>query len=388
VQTPPKVCHVISGYFRNDARVFYRQCLSLKKQGFDVCILTNDAEPSAIQEGIEVISCAHLPVPRWKALLFSTRHFFQPAIDINADVYQIHSPELLPLAVKLKRLGKIVVYDAHEDMPAHILEKDWLPKWSRRIVSRCFRIYLTRTFRMMDEIISPHIHVIRDISKRFEKGILIANFPILKKDNISTESEFTSRRNIFCYSGTVYSYSNQETVADAMLSTNDAQYHIAGYIDADHKNRLSKSGAGSRIKFLGRLNQSDLTQFYHSSIAGIVIYDYKLNLGDRLGSYGTNKIFEYMEAGLPIICTDYELWQDIVNRHQCGYCVKPGDTEALRDAMHSIMTDKKLAFKMGQNGRRAVEDEFNWKFEEVKYCDLFRKLTLLEHENILDKQSN
>ena len=375
MRTSPKVCHVISGYFRNDARVFYRQCISLKNHGFDVCILTNDGASNEIQDGIEIISCTPSPVSRWKTLLFATTYFYRHTLNIDADVYQLHSPELLPLGIKLKKLGKKVVYDAHEDMPAHILEKEWLPMWSRRIVSSLFNRYMTHVFKQIDEIITPHTHVARDMANRFGKGVLIANFPIIKKQYISTESNYSARQNIFCYTGTVYTYSNQQTIASALVSAVNALYQVAGYIDDDQIAKLMQSEASDRINFLGRLSQADLAKFYHKSIAGIAIYDYKLNLGNRLGSYGTNKIFEYMEAGLPIICTDYELWKDIVERYQCGFCVKPGDKEAIAQAMLAIMNDRKSAFVMGKNGRRAVENEFNWLSEEHKYCAIFRKLT-------------
>lgn len=374
----PKVCHIISGYFRNDARVFYRQCVSLKNNGFDVCILTNDGCPDEIQDDIQITSCTRSLVPRWKALLFATKYFYRSALAIDADVYQLHSPELLPLAIKLKKLGKIVVYDAHEDMPAHILEKEWLPTWSRKLLSECFKIYMNHVFKIIDEIITPHTHVAKSLNNRLEKGVLIANFPIVKKKFLLDKSSYLSRRNIFCYSGTVYSYSNQETIASAMLSANEAHYHVAGYIDQAQQDKLMKSGAGERIKYWGRLSQEDLAKFYEKSIAGISLYDYKLNLGDRLGSYGTNKIFEYMEAGLPIICTDYKLWKDIVDRYECGICIRPGDTASLIRAMIKIMSDKNLSFEMGQNGRRAVELEFNWISEEKKYCQLMQKLTTIK----------
>ena len=74
-----------------------------------------------------------------------------------------------------------------------------------------------------------------------------------------------------------------------------------------------------RLKLLGRISHLDLREFYRSSLIGIVIYDYKLNLGYDLGSYGTNKIFEYMEAGLPIICTNFILWKAIVDKYDSLY---------------------------------------------------------------------
>jgi len=303
------------------------------------------------------------------------RHlFYNHAIAIDADVYQLHSPELLPLGVKLKRHGKAVVYDAHEDMPNHILEKEWLPPWSRQLVSRAFALYMNRVLTRFDEVISPHSHVVHSLQKRLGKGILIANFPLVKERQDSSVDEYLARKNLFCYSGTVYSYSNQSTIAAALSEIDDAYYEIAGYIDDEQREMLSNSAAGGRISCLGRLSQVELAKFYNRSIAGIVVYDYKLNLGYRLGSYGTNKIFEYMEAGLPIICTDYDLWKDIVDRYKCGICVKPGDVPGLRQAMHAIMADKKAAFQMGINGRQAVEKEFNWTSEEAKYCKMFSDL--------------
>jgi glycosyltransferase involved in cell wall biosynthesis len=374
VKTEKKVCHIISGYFRNDARIFYRQCLSLKNNGYNVSILTNDAEANEIVDGIQIISVTKVLLSRWKRLLLSTNIFFKHAVNINADIYQLHSPELLPLALKLKKLGKKVVYDAHEDMAAHILEKEWLPIWSRKILSFCFNIYINYVFKKIDEIISPLSHVVKNLQNLTGKGVLITNFPIVKNTYEVDKLNYLSRNNIFCYSGTVYKYSNQETIAKALLSAPEALYHLAGYIDNDQYMMLINSEVNDRIRFFGRLNKLDLSDFYKNSIAGIVIYDYKRNLGNQLGSFGTNKIFEYMEAGLPIICTDFELWKDIVQRYQCGICVKPGDADSLAQAINQIVNDRKSAFLMGNNSRRAIENEFNWRSEEIKYLNLFNNL--------------
>lgn len=373
-----RVCHVISGYFRNDARVFLRQCKSLHNHEFDVCILTNDGMPAETLDGIKIYSCART-WPRWKTLLFARRQFIDEALRINADIYQLHSPELLPLGLALKKAGKKIVYDAHEDMPRHLLEKEWLPTVSRRTIASIFEKYMLWALAQYDGIVSPHSHVVADLQNRIGQGILVANFPIVGDDGQISQQDYLSRQDILCYSGTVYSYSNQEEIVEAVAATAPLMYRVAGYVDPNHQQSLMAMPGSERVAFLGRLSRSELADFYRASTIGVVIYDYKLNLGWKLGSFGTNKIFEYMEAGLPFICTDYTLWADIIDRYNCGIYVSPGNPTEIIAALDYLKKDRMRAYQMGQNGRRAVLEEFNWKSEERKYVELFRGISEADH---------
>lgn len=346
----------------------------MKKKGFNVSILTNDGQPDDELDGIPIHACTE-NWPRWKTLVAAKRQFLAKAIEIDADIYQIHSPELLGTGLALKRRGKKVVYDAHEDMPRHILEKEWLPSFMRGPIAKSFEQYMLYALAQYDEIVSPHSHVVSEFQRRLGKGIVIANFPLVSQQPSLTMTDFSDRGNVLIYSGTVYSYSNQEETLAALAAFENVEYRIAGYIDETHASQLLSSPNGHKASFLGRLNRSDLSRFYQSALAGLVIYDYKLNLGWKLGSYGTNKVFEYMEAGLPFICTDYVLWQDIVDRYDCGICVRPGSVEEIVAAIDCLIKDKARAFQMGQNGRRAVLEEFNWSSEEAKYVALFDSLS-------------
>ena len=81
-----------------------------------------------------------------------------------------------------------------------------------------------------------------------------------------------------------------------------------------------------------------------------------------------------MEAGIPFICTDYILWKGIVDIYKCGIYVEPGNVEQITSAIKFLFGNPNVAYEMGQNGRKAVQEKFNWHTQEKIYLDLFLKL--------------
>lgn len=369
-----KICHVISGYYRTDARVFQRQCKSLLAAGFEVCLLTNDGEPSEVIEGIKVIETGRYWPNRLKVLLFAKNQFLRKAIELDADIYQMHSPELLSLGLALREKGKLVVYDAHEDLPRHLLEKEWLPQVLRGPFSWLIERYMNKVLSKYHAIISPHSHVVEYFKGVNNNVELIANFPLIQRRKEFDLKDYIKRGKKLCYTGTVYLYSNQEAILEAISSIDGVNYDVPGYFNPEHLESLKKRNGYDKLNFLGRLTWLQMIEFYDAAAVGIVVYDYKYNLGYKLGSYGTNKIFEYMEAGIPFICTDYILWKNIIERYNCGICVEPGNVSQIRNALVYLFENPEIAYEMGQNGRRAVHEEFNWKSQEAVYSALFKDL--------------
>lgn len=368
-----KVCHVISGYYRNDPRVFQRQCKSLKEAGFSVSILTNDDQPDEILDGIPIYSTNNYWGSRMKILLFAKKQFLQRAIEIDADIYQMHSPELLSLGIELQKRGKVVVYDAHEDLPKHILEKDWLPQLARKPLSVIVEAYMNKMLKKYDGIVSPHSHVVDALKLINNNTVLITNFAkVLPREEVS-QSDYMKRDQVICYSGTVYLHSNQVAILDAIKDMPEVTYNIAGYMTPEYQALLSQHVAYPKINYIGRIPWADLQGFYNQARIGVVIIDYKMNLGQKRGTYAVNKMFEYMEAALPVVCTDYDLWKDIVDEFNCGICVQPGNVEEIKKAITYLLSNPDQAYQMGQNGRRAILEKFNWKTQHEVYVELFSK---------------
>src|SRR5690625_1864573 len=86
------------------------------------------------------------------------------------------------------------------------------------------------------------------------------------------------------------------------------------------------------------------------------------------------KFFEYMNAGLPIVCSDFPVWKQFINKYECGITVDPYNETEIKNALNTLRDNPNLAYEMGENGRQAVVDELNWEVEERKLLQWYDEL--------------
>ena len=65
--------------------------------------------------------------------------------------------------------------------------------------------------------------------------------------------------------------------------------------------------------------------------------------------------------------------EKIIDKYNCGICVEPKNVLQIREAINYLISNKKIAYQMGQNARKAIEKEFNWQSQEKEYTNLFKR---------------
>ena len=81
-----------------------------------------------------------------------------------------------------------------------------------------------------------------------------------------------------------------------------------------------------------------------------------------------------MAAKLPIITSDFPLWTEIIDGNHCGLVVDPKNPNEIAEAMEYLIIHPEEARRMGENGRRAVIEKYNWQREEQNLLRLYEVL--------------
>lgn len=370
------VCFVNSVFGREDALIVYRQGKSLIEEGYRVSYTVFDVLPNETKEGIEIISMGEGPTGT-KGRFLQRPKILKAFIDKHpADVYQISEPELLQLGLKLKKEGKTVVYNLREWYPDYYARKV-SQKWLQKLVNWSCERYLHKVALRYDAVFNCMPEMRDYIEKMMPCRYFedTANFPIVHKDFSLNYDEYCKRESIISYFGSIYTISCQEVILKALESFPEVKYLLAGvFYSEQYKEDLMKMPAWKQVSFKNGFTREELPGIINSSVMGNVVKDFDQTETPQ-GSYSIIKIFETMEAAVPVILAKVPLYEQMVVKYHCGICVRPHSVEDFKNAIEYLLTHKKEAYEMGQNGRRAVIEEFSWDSQAKGYLRVMNELT-------------
>ena len=355
-----KICVLTSVHPWNDTRIFYKEAVSLAKK-YEVELHAPADFDYKEENGVKIYG-----LPQWKNRLIRIKTILilhLRTIKSNANIFHFHDPELIPIGLLLRLKGKKVIYDVHENIPRQILSKDHIPsKLLRRVISSLFFILEFIACLFFTKVIIAG----EDILKNEKKRVIINNFPIIQKKITKNKNKV----NTIVYLGRVTKIIGVEEVAEAISKINKKfiKFKIIGkFSNLEFRNKFLIKYKNF-VYFLGWKSQKEAYKEVAKSLLGVVLYLPFPN-HDKLRS---NKIFEYMECGIPIIYSSFPDWREKLDKYEVGLAVNPTNIDEIANAIEYIIDNPKIAQQMGDNGRRAVEEKFNWKNEEKKLFALYQ----------------
>jgi glycosyltransferase involved in cell wall biosynthesis len=365
----PRFCHLTSVHEVDDSRILRRECASLVRAGHDVAIIAGQ-EPTDPIEGVRVVAVG-APRSRIDRMTRIAWRLLRAARRERADVCHLHDPELIWIGVLLKLGGCRVVYDVHEDLPKQIMSKFWVPPRARRALSLAARVAEGLCARLFDAVVAAT----PSIAERFPAGktVVVQNFPSVQAAGTPDDAAppFEERKYAFAYTGGLTEVQGVRQIMEiATLLPAELTGVLAGWFDSSDLEKEVRASAGwRRVDHLGGIAPDTVLDVLRTARCGIVV-DHPIS--NYLDSYST-KMFEYMACGIPVVCSDFPLWERIVGGADCGILVDPLDPSAAAAAIEKLARDPEEARRLGENGRTAVRARFNWEAEFRTLDALYRR---------------
>lgn len=367
-----KVCILSSVHSALDVRVFHKEARTIAHAGYDVTLIAQHDRDEII-DGVKIIG---LPKPknRLQRITWLTLKVLLLALKQRADVYHFHPPELLPVGVLLKLFTrKKVIYDVHEDWPREIRTREWIHPLLRGIIARVFGVFECLCTRLMDGIILAG-DAIRHLPR--DKTIVVHNYAVLEYSNkLDQEVKYTDSDNyVLIYVGGLVGIRGVYEMVKAMeflSGRHRVKLRLIGkFVNKKIEDKVRSLQGFSRVELLHWVPYEEVYRYLSKAHIGLILFH---PLPNHIESM-PNKLFEYMSVGLPIIASNFPLWKEIVEGNKCGITVDPLNPKEIAQAIEYLLGHPEVRQEMGQNGRRAVMEKYNWENEAKKLLALYRQL--------------
>ncbi|MBC6680867.1 glycosyltransferase family 4 protein [Zhenpiania hominis] len=374
-----KIIHIAFKHSSNDTRIFRKQCVSLAKiPDYDVTYITSNinssGEVDCREQGVykKIIEADPRRIIRQFRYLIQIKKIIKSLGKI--DIVELHEAPLLLLALWLQRRGIKVIFDSHENYYSqikHTYGRKAIYKW----VAVCYKLYEKHVCRRISGVIFPCKMLEEDpFDYGVKRLVYLDNYPILSSFNSNINKDETSEKDPYtaCYTGAI---SYERGVVHDIQAWSKAG--IAGILAGKFANKKLEDDIKGmeefkNVDFRGYCGPDEINEIYLRSSVGMATL---LNYGQYHKSCNLpTKVCEYMMFSIPTIIYRTEYVEQVMGKYEFGIMVNPEHVEEIADALIYLKDHPSEAERMGKNGRRAVEEVFNWEAEEKKLFALYDEI--------------
>lgn len=356
-----KVILAVSNDITTDQRL-HKVCSSLQKAGFSP-LLVGRNRPTSLPLTERLYGTHRLPM--W----FDSGKFFYLELNIRlfffllfhkADIITSNDLDtLLPcyLVARLKRAK--LVYDSHE----YFTE---VPELAHRAFERGLWTRLEEfIFPKLDRVSTVAVSIAEIYTGKYHVPVkVVRNLP--HKREQQTHSK-TTKEKVLIYQGAINMGRGIELMTETMPLLPEYVLWVIGdgplFAELSEKSKLIPN-----VQFLGRVPFELLSAYTEKAILGLSLEE-DLGLNYRFAL--PNKIFDYLQAQVPIICSDLPEMKQVVESYELGRVLLERTPDALACVIKEMVADSEMMRQFQKNCHKASE-LLNWEREEGVLLALYQ----------------
>lgn len=365
------ICQITTVHNRYDDRIFYKQCSSIASQENKVYLIANSTE-NFIENNVEFIGLKEKKTRFGR--FFNMINAFNKSRKLNADIYHLHDPELIIIGLLLKLLNKKVIFDFHELVFFQIKDKEWLGR-IRFFIAFLYKFLEKLAVKYFDGLILAEDgyfpYVKENYNKYVNKFVFIRNFPILELINQKDKNKIDRdpSKFILIYAGGLSEIRGIYEVISSLDKVENVELWLLGpWESEEYELKCSNLKSFNKVKYFGVLKMKDVYGYMKLADVGISTLYPKENYLTSLPV----KAFEYMACGLPIIMSNFELWQKMFS--ECALFVNPKDENDISDKINILKQNKELILELGLKSKEIVNREYSWETESKRLISLYKSI--------------
>ncbi|NLA38665.1 MAG: glycosyltransferase family 4 protein [Methanomicrobiales archaeon] len=365
-----RVCMLTTTHRSRDGRIFEKEAKSLAKKHDVTIIAPSDARGIAEEEGVRIVT---VPKPASPLLHGVTLwRVLRACWGEECDVIHCHEPDALLLALLLKATqGRRVVYDIHEHWPSEIPFDLGIPNVP------VLEAMISRVELLLARFADAKIAVSESVAGRLRGGrtepVIISNYSVAGL--APTDPGVRERHGVVYMAGNMQMFHGIreciQAISKVRVKFPDVSLTLIGSIRADIGAITAKINPRPEITMTGYLPYREMYETLRAGSVGLLVFQ-----PDYHNAYIglPNKLFDYMLCGLPVVASDFPEIRKVVTDAGCGVLVDPTNPDAIAEAIVCLMEHPEKARRMGESGRRAVLERYNWGEMEERLLAVYREI--------------
>lgn len=338
---------------------------SFSKSGYEFIVLGFEWEGKEIyvNKNVQVININR--TPSIKFYLNFLYHLFKFLLKNKADFYfaeDVYSLGLMSIFSKIRR--KKLFYNSRELYPflAGLRERKFVQSLLAFVEKLFIKFpdYVLTTGEMDSEFLMHHYHlnnviVLRNLPSMINMS---GKIDLRKVLNIPEDSK------ILLYQGVLID--GRGIKVAIKLLQNFEKFHLVILGEGREKENFIKFahsiGVNERVRFMGAVKQEDLVSYTAAADLGLALIE-NISLSYYYALPG--KLFEYIMAELPVLCTDLPQMKSIVKKYNVGRYVDINNYDEIIKNVSEIFSNPEIINTYKQNCMIAKK-ELNWENEFTK----------------------